>query len=283
MKRIIFSLLTFTSLVGFAQRPTATPEQLEAFFTTTTYVIKRDDLMNEYNSYMEQAFKTAWKSTEFEFITYTEFQEKQKDPNASFVLLTETSFLNDKVVTGYNFISVVLGGDYENINKMPEICSFPLISSDTEDEEIMATLPAIMTFITQHIVTMKSNPKLLKDKKYKFYTKQKKAIVSKNMYLVKENQTETLQKENAIQSLYKGKFTFVSYDDIATAIAEQNNTVVFHIRVAANKATVGARCYTIVMGVDGTLYYYNYHTITNEKTTNGITAKQWKAFNKFVK
>jgi len=283
MKQVIFILLIVTSFGGFAQRPTATSEQVDAFFKTTTYVIKRDDLMNGYNSFMEQAFQTSWKCTKFEFITYAEFQEKQKDPNASFVLLTETSFPNDKVVTGYNFISVVLGGDYESINNMPEICSFPLISSNAEDEEVMAMLPAIMKFLTQHIATIQSNSKLLKDKKYKFYTKQKKAIATKKLYLVQENQAVSFQKENAIKALYKGDFKFVSYDDIASAITEQNKNVVFHIRVASETATVGARCYTIIMGVDGTLYYFNYHIITDEKTSNGITAKQWKALNKFVK
>lgn len=283
MRHTITLALVLSCFVSFAQRPTATAEQVEAFFSTTTYVIQRDDLMNGYNAFMKKAFEENWKLTSFEFITHEQFQEKRKDPKASFVLLTETSFSNDPTPARYSFVSVVLGGDYPSINDMPEICAFPLLYTESDDIEVMTFLPAIMNFITNHITNIKQNPKLLRDKKYSFYTKQKKAIANKTLYIVTENQLPAFQTLEGISTIYPGNVRFVEYEDIAAAIAEKNAQIVFHLKVASEKAIEGTRCYTIIMGTDGTLYYFNFHRVKNTESTNGILAKEWKQFKKFVK
>jgi hypothetical protein len=282
MKLLMCLTLCVSAFFCYGQRPTATAQQVEAFFETTTYVIKRDDLMNGYNQFMQQAFEKNWKLTPFEFISYEEFEEKSKDPKASFVLLTEIVFSNDKTPARYSFISILLGGDYASINEMPELCSFPLMHTETDDVEVMTVLPAIMNFLTAHVQTLRTNSKLLKDKKFAYYTKQKRNFPNKSLLLVADAQLPQFRTPEAVASVYKGAVQFVDYDDIARAIHE-NKDVVFHLKVASEKAMEGTRCYTIIMGANGQLYYFNMHKVTTEDKTNGIRVKDWKAFAKFTK
>jgi len=283
MKRIFTLLLVFASITVFAQRPTATIEQVNAFMKSKTYVIKRDDLLGDYNAFMEKALKDNWKLTQYELITYEEFEKLRLDKNNSFILMTEMNFFKDKVVTSYDFISVLIGGDYKKVKDMPEICSFPLaFTNDDEKENTMNKVPAIIAFMSSHIKNIQSNSKLLKDKKYKYYTKQKKSIANKTFYLIKDEQSSTVKDEKAIKALYPGTVKFVEIDDITKTVEGKKSDIVFLHRVTSPEGIPGTRCYTIIMSGSGELLYFNYHLITGS-ANNGILAKEWKKFKKYIK
>ncbi|MFW5851093.1 MAG: hypothetical protein ACOCWB_02600 [Bacteroidota bacterium] len=277
---LLFLCCSFQLL--YSQKTTATLEEVSRFSETTTYVIKQNDLTNEYNTFIQEAFEKYWDISDFELISYSEFEEKRQDEHNSFVLLTNTGIGTGTSFAEYKFVSVLMGGDFQTINEMPEVCSFPLMATDDESGDQMVVLPAIIQFLNNHIKNMQSNPALLKDSKFKYYTKQKRNFTSKKLYLIKENQTSAFQTKKAITDIYPHPVSFVEYSDIADAIAENKENIVFHLKVSTQKGTNSTRCYTIIMGCDGKLYYFNYHTIKNTDPTNGILAKEWKKFTKYT-
>ena len=147
---------------AFAQRPTAKIDQVKAFFNSTLYVVTDENPLSEYNAVIAKAMEKNWKITNFEIINYTDFESKRLDSKNSFLLLTEVMFPKD--VAKYDFLSILIGGNYPSVNEMPEICTFPIGYSDADEDNSAYKIPAIIGFFNQHIKNIESNPKLLKDK-----------------------------------------------------------------------------------------------------------------------
>jgi hypothetical protein len=282
MKRI---LLFFASCLivtlTFAQRPTATIAQVNAFLKSTLYVVTDENPTSEYNMNIKIAVEKNWKITNFEFINYTDFESKRLDPANSFLVLSEINFPKDKVQMKYDFVSILVGGNFPSVNEMPEICTFPVGYSEGDDDASMYKLPAIIGFFNLHITNMQTNPKLLKDKKYAYYTKQAKNMKKSTFYLVADEQLPELNTDKKIKPLYSGKITLMGRDEIGNFIEKRMNNVVFLHKVGPSDSKItGTRCYTIVMGTDFTLYYFKYHLIS-EKAPNGLMANDWKTLGGF--
>lgn len=278
MKQILTFFLVISTTFAFAYRPSATQEQVTAFFSTKTYIIKQDDLLGEYNSFMQKALKENWDLTKYEFITMEEFETKRLDEKNSFILMSQLNFPGDRVLASYDYISIIMGGNYDDIDIMPELCSFPLAYTDNSDKS-MAHIPAIISFMVQHIKNMKTNPKLLKDRRYKFYTNQKKTIAKGTIHLILEEQTKSFNTDKKIKVIYAGKVTFVDEAFIKSAIERKDKSVLFLHKISSEENFPGTRCFTIIMGADGTLYYWKFHELTGH-TNNGLTENEWKNFNK---
>lgn len=283
MKRSIVLIVTIAAfLTSFAQRPTAKKEQLANFANSTMYVVTDDNPLSEYNGIIKEVIQKNWRISKYDFISYSEFESKRTDPNNTFLIVTETRYPKDETVVGYDFISVLVGGNYPSVNEMPEICTFPLNYSDGDDGDAVYKLPIIIGFFNQHIKNMQENPKLLKDKKYKFYTKQKKSIAKKTFYLIAEEQLPDYNTAQKIRPLYSGKIVIMGQDELANLIKKRATNSVFLHKVGPTDANVvGTRSWIIVMGTDNTLYYFN-KQIVSPSTPNAISPKQWKLFGSFV-
>jgi hypothetical protein len=283
MKRsLILLACIFAFATSFAQRPTAKKDQFANFLNSTMYVVTDNNPTSEYNEMIKECVRKSWRITKYDFIDQSEFESKRTDPNSSFLIVSEVKFPSEKNVATYDFISIILGGNYPSINEMPEVCTFPLNYTDAGDDNSVYKLPVIIGFFNQHIKNIQENPKLLKDKKYKFYTKQKKNIAKKTFYLVADEQLPDLNTAQKIRPSYSGKIVMIGQDELANLIRKRATNVVFLHKVGpSDPALLGTRCYIIVMGTDNTLYYFNYHKIS-ASAPNGLTAKLWSVFASFV-
>ncbi len=284
MKHLLTLILTFTLTIScsiaFAYRPSATAEQVESFFNTTTYIIKKDDLTGEYNTFIKKAVEENWNITQYKFIEPSEFEALRMDAKNSFILMSEMDFGTVDAPAVYDYVSIILGGSYEDVSLMPELCSFPIDFTENSGTN-MEHIPTIISFMNNHIKELKNNPKILKDKNYKFYTNKKAGIANKTLYLLEEQQTANFNTAEKIAKVYKGKVEFVEEDFITEAIAKKDASVLFLHRVSSKESYPATNCYTIIFGADGTLYYWNSHEIIDE-SNNGILEIEWKTFNKFV-
>ena len=278
MKKIlILACALFCSLTLCAQRPTAKAKQLPAFFASTLYVVTNNNALSEYNTAIKDAIQKNWRTTQFDFITLAEFEVQRLDPTKSFLIYTETTFPKDKNPIAYDFVSIVLGGNYATVEQMPEVCSFPICVSDSDGDEAYYKLPIIIGFLNKHVKDMQTNAALLKDKKYAWHAKQSGNMAKKTLYLIADEQLPECNTAQKLKAVYRGKTVFLAQEELANLIRKRAINVAFLHKVAPIHAEneQGARCYIIFMGTDNALYHFSYHTIS-EKEGNGVTAKLWK-------
>lgn len=277
-KLLILACVLLSSAALLAQRPTAKAKQLPAFFASTLYVVTNNNALSEYDVMIKEAIQKNWRVTQFDFITQAEFENQRLDPSKSFLIYTETTFPKDKNPIAYDFLSIVLGGNYASVEQMPEVCSFPVCVSESDGEEAYYKLPIIIGFLNKHIKDMQTNTALLKDKKYAFHVKQSGNMAKKTLYLITEEQLPEFNTVQKIKAVYKGKTVFLAQEELANLIKKRAINVAFLHKVAPidEEKEQGARCYVIFMGTDNALYYFGYHVIS-EKEGNGVTARIWKS------
>jgi hypothetical protein len=283
MKRILIIIASMClSLVVFAQRPTAKKAQVANFENFTLYVVLNQNPTSGYNEMIREAVRKSWRVSKYDFITQSEFDSKRTEENSAFLITNEIRFPKDKNVVPYDFISIVLGGNFASYQVMPEVCTFPLMYTDSDEDNMLYKLPVIIGFFNQHIKNILVNPKLLKDKKYTYYTKQKLSIAKKTLYLIAEEQLPEFDNAQKIRNVFKGKVVMIGQEEMANLIKKRATNVVFLHKVGpSDNSMQGSRCYIIMMGTDNTLYYFNYH-ILSAKAPNGISAKYWKIFSSSV-
>ncbi|MDR0941915.1 MAG: hypothetical protein LBM68_06790, partial [Bacteroidales bacterium] len=203
-KLLILACALLSSVALSAQRPTAKAKQLPAFFASILYVVTNNNALSEYDESIKEAIQKNWRVTQFDFITQAEFENQRFDPTKSFLIYTETTFPKDKNPIAYDFLSIVLGGNYAAVEQMPEVCSFPVCVSDSDGEEAYYKLPIIVGFLNQHVKTLQTNSAILKDKKYKWHVKQSGNMAKKTLYLIAEEQLPAFNTVQKIKAVYKG-------------------------------------------------------------------------------
>ena len=119
MKKIIISFLVANMAISiFSQGYIPSSEDINAFFLTKTLVVLPNNPLLEYNYVIKDVMEQEWEITDYEFISFSEFEEKRLDPKYSFLYMTQVSFEHDKTDARYRFIHLSIGGDYFRMNQM---------------------------------------------------------------------------------------------------------------------------------------------------------------------
>ena len=90
MNRSIMMILSIVILSQnvFSQSYIPSKEDLESFFKTKTMVVLEDNPMLQYNLNIREVMKQHWNITEYDFISFKEFEEMRQDPQYSFLLMS---------------------------------------------------------------------------------------------------------------------------------------------------------------------------------------------------
>lgn len=294
MKKILLFIASITLSIGmYAQRPTATIEQVNDFVEKATlYVVLYENPLTTYNSEIRKAVEKNWTLTPFKTVYMADLESKLSDPNNAFLIPVNMQFGEDKDSVTYTFLSLLIGGQYETINDLPEICTFPLCYEVADEEEMTYKLPAIISFFNKQVQNIQKDPKLLKDKKFATYTNLKSNISDKTIYLITNEQNQSLDEPSEIKALNPiANVVFV--DDYMTMEKiirrKEANALFFHIVGAYDEdlikdgEMIPSRCYKILMDVDGNLYYFAFHKMMGDASQNGLTAKDWKTLATYTK
>ncbi len=297
MKRIFTLVLSvIASVTMFAQRPTATINQVNDMLQgATLYVVLDNNPINDYNSEIRKAVEKNWTLTPFKFIHLDVLDStKLQNPKNAFLTPVTMVFGEDKDSVKYMFLSLLIGGEYETINDLPEVCTFPLCYEGSDEFEMTYKLPAIIAFFNKHVQTIPSNPALLKDKKFASYTKKKKNISGKTIYLVKDEQSPLFDEASEISAINPLAKVSVCEDRDALGKVirrKEANALFLHIvgwtdeEMVQNGEMIPGRCYKILLDTEGNLYYFAFHKMSGNASPNlkGMQAKDWKTLATFTK
>ncbi len=280
MKRVfMIFMLVFTGILMYSQY-VPTIEDLDHFLETRTLVVKEQNPLNTFDGEIQKAMEQEWDITEWEMIPYAEFEEKRTDPNYSFLFLTNVTFEKDKLQAMYKFLNVSLGGDYANLNLMPDLVSVPVSYANVEDESYNYKLGILVRFIQNHLRHIHKNPEIISSNVFKHYNDNAKDVKTKNLYLLEAEMAKDVNSAARIQKNYPHPFKLVEKDEIREAITNRSEDVVFLHKVGPEGTRLNARCYKILIGAsDAAFYYFDYHMI-NDKKPDGFLANDFKKISK---
>lgn len=286
MRKIVF-LLAFALLFNTlnAQIPVATEKQINAFYKSTTLVVREGGMFSDFNSEIEAVMKEHWTVTPYKFISPNDLGKYMHNSKYSFIMKTKIRYDAKKVAdVEYNFLTLVLGlQGAKNVTTLPDLCSFPLSYDQGDDSKYMFKLPSAVQFMQNHVELTRSNDKVSAENVIKYYNKNRTKFSEKTLYVLKADLAPKVNSLAKIKKIYKGKVKVVSIEEMKRAIDEKDESIVFLHKVGPTKNSPKARCWKLVLSAsDAQLFYFDLHKIT-KKAPDGILSKDFKSFNKMNK
>ncbi len=277
MKRIVVLLMCSGLIsIGHSQGYVPSREDINTFFTTKTLVVLEDNPLMEYNQNIKQVMKQEWNITDYDFISFKEFEEKRMDPQYSFLIMTQVSFENDKTDAIYRFLHLSLGGDYFRLNQMPDIASVPLAYFNVDEDNYAYKLGILVRFIQKHASLIKEHPEIVSANVLQHYNDNIKEIKDKTLYLLENELAKEVNSVARIKKIYPYRIKIVTKEEIEQAITDRKDDVVFLHKVGPEGTKLNARCYKVIIGAgDANFYYFDYHKIS-EKNPDGFLASDFK-------
>jgi hypothetical protein len=267
MKKNLFVLaFLFLSCMVYSQAYVPTPEDIERLFNTKTLVVLDINPLNTFDIEIKEAMQNEWTITEYDFIPFSEFDEKRKNPDYSFLFIANVNFEKDKMQATYKFLNLSLGGKYANINQMPDLVSVPVAYKSVEEDSYNYKLGILVRFIQNHIKLLREHPELAGENVFKHYNENMGSVQGKTLYLIEKELAKDIRSQAKVKAIYPNKFKFVSPEDIKEAIKNRDESVVFLHKVGPEGTRMTARCYKVLIGAgDANFYYFNFHNITSKK------------------
>jgi len=262
-----------------AQAPYPSREEIANFFQTTTMVIENTPSM-VYNAFIKKAVKDNWNVTPYEFITMEKLREKHEKEKFSFLLLARTNFENDKNSIDYYYLNLLMGGNEEEITRMPEIASIPLTYASDNKGAYVSYLPLFIDFIQQHAINVEEKMGKTSLQDLDYYNKNRKLLKHKTLLLTTDylpGGMDTIE----LKKYYPSNIHFVTLEEVKSAIKQRReNTVVLH-HVGPPADEPAGRAYNLLIGTDDArIYYYNSHKISEKNPDtmlkNDFRRIKWK-------
>lgn len=264
-KLISILLLTFFLPLTIWSQKVPSKKIVETFLKSKTYIVYDVSMFSSYNFYVKDAIENNWTITEYEFISYNEFIQKRKQKNSSFLVLTDVTFNNDKTATVYNFLSLILGGNYRFVSDMPDIVNIPLSISGQDEDLYMYKIPAIIGFIQKHALLLKMKPELASKPVEEVYKITDSGFAGKTFYFIKEDLAPEINSITKIKEVFPFAVKILAREEIEEAINKKVKNIIFLHKVGSDSKQGNRQCFTVLIGADDyEIYYFNHHTITRK-------------------
>ncbi|MBI9054269.1 MAG: hypothetical protein JEY96_10665 [Bacteroidales bacterium] len=283
MKKLLIGLIIcFSVFQSKAQDYLPTEADLNQFLNSKLYVVLETNPIAEYNFKIQDAVKKAWNLTDYEFISYKQFEEMYNDPNKSFLMMTQVVFQNDRTKVRYNFMHIFIGkSGLDSFENLPDIAAIPLAYTEVDEEFWVYKMESLVRFLQTHIKNMKDHPEMIKKNIFQYYNENTKDIKQKTLYLVKDEVAPNVNTEAKLKKIYPYKTKFVTREEIEEAITNRDEDVVYLHKVGPQGTRLRARCYKIIIGAkDGYFYFFDYHWVEKGKNFDGILDKDFKKMTK---
>ncbi len=276
-------LTVWFSLSLHAQREyLPTPEDLQHFYTTTTYVVLHDNPISEYNFEIQDAINKYWNITDYEFINFRDFGEKSRDKNGTFLYTAAVSFEKDKTNARYLFLCLSLGGDHEKLDEMKDITNLPLGYYGVDEDHYSYKLGTMIRFMQDHIRLITEHPEMVSQNVFKHYNDNMADIRGKTLYFVKEELAREVSSGAKIGAVYPLPVKVVEREEIRNLIMKGDQDAVFLHKVGPEGRQQEARVYKILIGAaDAKFYYFDYHR-ASEKNPDAFLESDFKKLAKAI-
>lgn len=261
MKRI-FLLAIISLSIGsvFAQSKFPTQKELKNFERSTTYVLLDNNIFGTYNSEITYAADKFWTITKHEKLNKDGFEEKKYYPGASILFLSESWFDGQRDAGVFNTLSLNMGHESGDLDKMPTITDFPLSYANYDTEHYAYKLGIALKFMQNHIRWLQENKPSDDKSVLEHYQNSGKSTKGKTLYLLKEEMDDKVNSLSEIKKYYSGKVKFVSRDEIQEAVENQDEDVLLLNLVAPDQNVSNYLCLKMIIGAaDAELYYFDYH------------------------
>jgi hypothetical protein len=279
MKKILIGLVVcLFAFQAKAQEYLPTEADLNQFLNSKLYVVLETNPIAEYNFKIQEAVKKAWNLTDYEFISYKQFEEMYNDPKKSFLMMTQVVFQGDRTKVRYNFLHIFIGkSGLDSFEGLPDIAAIPLSYKEVDEEFWVYKIESLVRFLQTHIQNMKNNPDMIKKNIFQYYNENTKDIKQKTLYLVKDEVAPNINTEAKLKKIYPFKTKFVTREEIEEAITNRDENVVYLHKVGPQGTRLRARCYKIIIGAENAnFYFFNYHWVEKGKNFDGILDKDFK-------
>jgi len=266
LNKIFISLiLFFTQNILFSQVNTATPEDIESFYKSTTCIVKDDKPFSMLNAYIKEAVEKNWHITKYRFIDGADFQKLNQSPEYSFIILTEAEYTENKTKVKLDILNLVLGHKNKSLDDLPDLGSIPLVYADDEEDSYLYKIPAFIKLMQYQIALIKqqkiNSPQALLDYHNKFNSE----IKGKELWLLEEELSPEINSTVKLNKAGLLKVKITDKDALEVAIEEGKDILFAHI-VKPYMADVdaGGRCWKFIISAkDGKIYFAE-----NQKTSH---------------
>ncbi len=267
MKRITLILLCCILLIIsnniLAQNikiPVGSNTDVKKFYSTTTYIVLKNEFMSDYNDAIEEAAKAFWTITPYKVIKASEFEKYRHDADKSFLMINKVWFEEDKTNTMFDFLILSLGGKYKTVNDMPTLCAIPLCysSENGNEENYVYKLGAMIKHCQTHVNICRDNPNLTKENMASYYLKNSGSMANKKLYLLKSEVSNELHNPSNFKEVYPYNFEFTNKDEIKNLITENNDkAVISHIINPLSGSSLSFCVKIFIDTKNGFIYYYD--------------------------
>jgi hypothetical protein len=261
MKRILLlALVTFFGVLTYGQEHIPELEDYKNFMNSKTLVLLEKNPMSDFNMVIRDVMENTWTITPYEFIDDAEFEAYRNNSDYSFLLITKAAFKRDRTKARYNFLSLLMAERAKKVRDMPDLCSLPLGYVQVEDDSYSYKIEAFIRFMQNHVKLMLDDPSLISKNPFKYYNRtMRDDLENKTLYLTKKDLAKEIDTESEIRDIYPHDFKIVEPSDVAQAIADKREDVVFLHKVGPEKTRIRARVYKMLVGAgDPHFYYFDY-------------------------
>lgn len=243
--------------------------KLEDFPEKTTKVVLSGNIFLD--GELEEAVKNNWTLSPYEFCTQEEF-EKLKGSEDYYFLMTVKGQFRKEAEPGIEMLSIVKGGKGadKNINKMLEVVTVPLRSSEYPSGREMVFLPALIDIMQAHVVASM-------DKDLNAYGGLGNYCLNiaeaKGMDIVfSEDDIAENVNEGVMANIFKDKARAVSEEEADALMEERTDDTIVSYVVAPYDPQPGSFCYKLMICArTHKLYYFRKHKITESTGAGFLT------------
>jgi hypothetical protein len=244
-----------------ANNPLATKLQIGMFKNSKTCVVM-DGGLSFLNKPVKEAVQKYWKSTDFEFIDQTEFNKRKTNSKYSFIVAMDGAYDKDPGGVSYKFLSLVLGDESGNLNKMPEFCSIPLSYSGDNDAEYEYIVPVVIKFMQIHVKNLEKDRLPISINGLRYYNKT--GFNEKTLLLNKDKMASNVDSPDKIKAVSQYKVKLLTVDEIQKEMEANPANTLIHFHVGPAQDAGAGKSYDMLFDISGNLYYYNFRKITND-------------------
>ena len=264
MKKIFLAVICLTagmllSADIFAQGQIYTRKEKLKDLTakTTKVVLSGEEMLDEA---LKESVSATWTISPFEFCTQGEF-DKIKTSDKFYFLLVVKGQQRKESEPGIDLLTFVKGGEgaSKSVNDMLEVTTFPLRSASDPSGREFILLPAFLTIIQDHAVS-------LMESEVKAYSTlsatDTKKLGTKRIFFSKDDFAPQVS-QRAIDFLDEDVIVMDDEEDVDEVFRNGTFNAVVSYVVAPTEPVDGSVCYKLLIGADThKLYWYKKHRIS---------------------
>lgn len=250
-------------LIGEGKGIFPTKQQVGMFANTTTCVVlEGNNLM--FDGHIRNAMADNWAITPFEFIDRATFEQRRYSTKFSFIVLTSTTYENDKNGVQYDFINLLLGDTAKDIGQMPELCAVPLSYTGNFLADYGYAIPTILRFVQQHVRKTDYDYTLVSLNKHRYYNRNTPALKDKPLCLDQSIANTAELTPERIKPVYAWQVDVVDNEKFKSMVEKPSSDFAFLYMVGPGDDQEAGRCFKYIFGPDGSAYYFDATLITTK-------------------